>query len=312
MVMIRLEFEIFHEVGGEARELFLQALPSRFPDLELLGLEEGFVAAKGHVLDAAEAPADRDWINEQPWAKVRSYHAHPSGAEKLRQYLLALNNIRNVSAPEHVLDQDWNQSWKAWFKDLEAGWQVSPSFRVYPAWRKALGQTKEVQTLWIEPGAGFGTGTHETTQLCLEGLESLGLPSKGQGCLDIGTGSGILSIVAVKLGWRGFALEVDEAACENARLHFKLNDVSVSLGRVVQDVLAEGEKVDLVMANILTPSLVELKPLIKKVLRPGGALMLSGFFEKDAPILMRLYGPKALLLQKGEWCMLQWKEWDYE
>jgi ribosomal protein L11 methyltransferase len=163
----------------------------------------------------------------------------------------------------------------------------------------------------VNPGAGFGTGTHETTQLCLERIGELSLQQSlgGISALDFGSGSGILSIGLALLGARVDSVEIDSLAVENARENFELNQVSDQI-RCYSDLSAVDQvgagKYKLIVANILRPVLMEFAKSLVDRLQPGGILVLSGLIEEDvAPVQKRylelLAGYQAVVSSKNEW-----------
>ncbi len=162
---------------------------------------------------------------------------------------------------------------------------------------RARGETPLV----ILPGAGFGTGTHETTQLC---LEAIGAQAEHGLALDFGSGSGILSIALALRGFRVWGVEIDELALDNARENARLNalDSQVSWHTRLEQ-LPSGQKFDLLVANILRPVLVEFAPTLLNLLKPGAPIILSGLVESDVPQVVKAFGlgSAAQVRAKNEW-----------
>ena len=186
--------------------------------------------------------------------------------------------------PEDLEDQDWGVNWRQYFHRL----QVSPRIYVGPPWEaelppEALPDSVLVQ---IEPGQAFGTGTHETTQLCMRLLEDWLEP--GECLLDIGTGSGILSILAVKLGApHAIGLEYDPVCEENFYLNGKLNDVDGAISFHLSANPAEGLAKAIaagapqparIICNMLSERFYPLLPAIRSMNLP---LALSGFLWSE-------------------------------
>ncbi len=142
-----------------------------------------------------------------------------------------------------------------------------------------------VTSLIIKPGAAFGTGRHETTRLCASLLEKI--PNTGS-LLDVGTGSGILALLAARLGFSPIeAVEISQEARENAMENFRLNEnPSISL---LQDIGHCQDRYDAVVANILTPTILHLKEELLKRLKPGGWLILSGITREEYPSISRAF-----------------------
>jgi ribosomal protein L11 methyltransferase len=213
-----------------------------------------------------------------------------------------------ISEPlvEAVEEQDWNAKWKASFTGID----VNENLRVLPPWSeewlslKAAGKTENVMA--INPGAGFGTGTHETTQLCLGLIQGLG-DLRGKTVLDFGSGSGILGIAAARAGAKVYCVEIDPLANENAKENAELNSVShqIQILEQIPEHLKSGQ-VDLLVANILRPILIHFAPIIKSCLKKEAELVLSGLIETDVPLVIDEYQKggaqfKVIEQKKNEW-----------
>src|SRR6185437_14290065 len=151
-------------------------------------------------------------------------------------------------------EQDWDARWKESFPGVE----VPPFWHILPPWVDAPAERGGVRVIRLNPGAGFGTGTHETTQLCLRALAERGSTRvRGRRVLDFGSGSGILSIGAALLGAQVDAVEIDPLALENSLENARLSHVenSIAFHEGLPDVPPGGYPV--VLANILRPVLLE-------------------------------------------------------
>jgi ribosomal protein L11 methyltransferase len=162
----------------------------------------------------------------------------------------------------------------------------------------------------LNPGPGWGDGSHETTQLCLQAIGHLH-PRTEIRALDFGSGSGILSIALALLGGQVDGVENEEGAIEHARANTRLNGVET---RVCFSTMIESPpgRYDWVVANILRQVLVEFAPELVRVLKPGGTLILSGLVATDLPVLMVKYSSllgdrTAEIYRRGEWCCLVWR-----
>ncbi len=183
---------------------------------------------------------------------------------------------------EETQDADWMNNWKEFFHPFTVG-----RFLIKPTWEEIPAGAEDKICLTIDPGTAFGTGTHETTQLCISQLEKY--LQAGQRVLDVGTGSGILAIAALKLGAReALGTELDEYAVEAARENGEQNGVAdrflVATGNILEDPavqeLAGEESFDLAVSNILAPVIVLLQGEIGRHLKPGGVWISSGIIQE--------------------------------
>jgi ribosomal protein L11 methyltransferase len=176
-----------------------------------------------------------------------------------------------------VHEADWAEAWKAYFPVL----RVARRLVIRPTWLTFDGSGDEV-VLDLDPGMAFGTGLHPTTRLCLAALESVADQGivHGSRVLDVGCGSGILSIAAAKLGAeRVLGLDIDPIAIEATQANTATNGLA---GRIAARAgsLPSGEPpFDVVVANLIGSVLVALAEGLRDELRPGGTLVASGIFE---------------------------------
>ena len=186
-----------------------------------------------------------------------------------------------------VADQDWVRAWMDDYPPLRFGqslWIVPWNAEVPPE-ASALGDDATIVRL--DPGLAFGSGTHATTALCLEWLESLDL--SGKSVLDVGCGSGILAIAALKLGAvRAVGIDNDPQALVASRDNAQRNEVADRLSVFMPDA-APAAQYDVVVANILASALDELAPVIAARVRPGGLLALSGILDGQQDELLARY-----------------------
>ena len=184
---------------------------------------------------------------------------------------------------EGVEDADWENNWKQFYKPMEIGDRLI----VIPDWEEADPQGRVA--LRLNPGLTFGTGSHATTRLCLQALEKLVRP--GMSVLDLGCGSGILSIAALLLGAdRAFACDIDEKAVDVAYENAALNGVgkdryTVRAGDVLTDQRLRREMGggwDIVVANIVADVIIALAPAALDLMKPGGVFLCSGIIDQRA------------------------------
>jgi ribosomal protein L11 methyltransferase len=207
----------------------------------------------------------------------------------LRRYLKSLQEIHpelshcQIKATS-IAEQNWGENWKKFFKPV----QVTSRLVVKPPWAPTRLKKGKIY-IDISPGMAFGTGAHATTKLCIQALEKV-LQRKGLSVLDVGTGSGILSIVAAKLGAEEVCgIDIDEMAVGVARENVSQNNVS-DIVKIRKGGIGDIRKrFDVVVANIDFKGLMKMrKPLICH-LEDQGFLILSGILKEDEDRICRSY-----------------------
>ncbi|MCU0453791.1 MAG: 50S ribosomal protein L11 methyltransferase [Bacteroidetes bacterium] len=207
-----------------------------------------------------------------------------------------------VAAVERLRDQNWNAMWERSAGIVEA----TPRIVIKPSWKLLRKRDRGKIVLHIDPKMSFGTGHHETTRICLGALERS--VEKGASVLDVGTGTGVLAIAAVKLGAkRAVGLDNDPWCFDNARENIVRNRVRDR----VRIILGGVEKIpdrryDLVVANIDLPTITRTLRRIVRAVRPAGTLVLSGLLVTDIPAISRLLMKHPSLqptdlVAEGEW-----------
>jgi len=237
--------------------------------------------------------------------------------QKLEESLFYLGMIRPLPAPTYkqIADQNWMEAWKQYYKPILIGERLL----ILPAWMES--PNPERIAIKIDPGMAFGTGTHPTTQLCLElmevvinlqDLKDLG----GLKVIDVGCGSGILSIAALKLGaTKVLGVDIDEESVKNSRENADTNGVGDELMLGVGSVneILEGKfafkKAPLVVANILAPVIVRLFDAgLADLIDEHGAIVLSGILFEQEQSVIEAGQAKGLRLnerrQSGDWVAL--------
>lgn len=269
------------------------------------GYNQGVVVHEPYTQDA-----DGDQLTIDPTRPVQVSTYLPRDAQlkghlrKIQEGLWHLRQLGVVSDPvtEDRPEEDWANAWKEHFQVTRIG----RHFVVRPSWRTYEPGPDDV-VIDLDPGMAFGTGLHPTTELCLRWLEDL--PVAGWSVLDVGAGSGILSIAACKLGASPVhAVEIDPVAVKALRHNLELNGlrdrVEVTLGDAGR-ALAPGEGFDLVLANMISSVLLRAADGIAAAIRPGGLLVLSGVIEAHEAEVLAAFTERELTLRErrvaGDW-----------
>lgn len=196
-------------------------------------------------------------------------------------------------------DEGWKDGWKAFFR----GAPLSARVGVHPPWEAPPARPVAV---CIDPGLAFGTGTHETTRAVMRVLDDRLGDRPPLDVLDVGCGSGILSIAVAKLGHRAVGIEIDPVAAQNAVENVARNGVGDRVRLVVGSADAVEGRFPLVVANILAVILVEIAPQIAARCAPGGTLVLSGMLHEQVERVRAAYAGFALeaRVDEGPWAVL--------
>ena len=217
--------------------------------------------------------------------------ANDNGYGKLGEVRVALQKLKDerddcgtlLLTIENIQDADWENSWKQYYKPMEIGDRLL----VIPQWETAKANGRV--PLILDPGLTFGTGSHATTRLCLTALEKV--VKEGDRVLDLGCGSGILSIAALRLGAReATAVDIDDkcltVAYDNAALNGIGKDIyTVKVGNVITDdaMRAElGGGYQIVLANIVADVIIALAPMVRSMMAEGGVFLCSGIIDTRA------------------------------
>jgi len=298
-----------HEAVEAVSEILSRAAPggtSVEPAFELV--EEGLAAR----VDLARPALVRAHL---PLRDVPTVRQAVARAERELGHLQAfgLRPIGDLSA-RVVHEADWANAWKAHFPVLRVGRRIV----IRPTWRRHRRQPDDV-VLALDPGMAFGTGLHPTTRLCLAALEALadrGVLASGAGdggparVLDVGSGSGILSIAAARLGAASvLAVDVDPIAVEATAANARRNRIARSVhAREGSSPTGDGP-FDVVLANLIASLLVTLADGLVADLRPGGVLLASGIFENREAEVVAAFGARGLVVdgrwEEGDWVALE-------
>ena len=229
--------------------------------------------------------------------------------QKLEESLYYLGMIKPVPTPTYkqIADQNWMEAWKQHYKPILIGQRLL----ILPAWLESPEPSRI--PIKIDPGMAFGTGTHPTTQLCLELMEVSADNRQLSTVIDVGCGSGILSIAALKLGAnKVLGVDIDTESVKNSRENADTNEAGeeLILGQgSVTEVLAGQfafKSAPLVVANILGPILIRLFDAgLADLIEPNGEIILSGILDHQAESVIGAGQAKGLkrgeVRQMGDW-----------
>lgn len=294
--------EIAMVVDGEAAEAIAQELQQ--------------YCHQGVSVEQPGIPPDTWDEDEVPQAQeliVRGYFPNDSRAEETKAAIVRMLRYLNMMYPmpepsfSLVNEEDWAEAWKAHYKPVRLGRNII----IRPLWIDVEEKPGNL-VIALDPGMAFGTGTHPTTQLCLEALEDMMTP--GLNVLDLGCGSGILAIAAVKLGAaQVLAVDIDEIAVkvtiENATANNTIEKIVAQTGSL-ESLVNSARRFDLIVVNILAKIIIEMcKHQLGEVVRPGGKAIFSGIIDTqvdDVEAALRSTGlqPTARR-QQGDWMVVE-------
>ncbi|MDD2958890.1 MAG: 50S ribosomal protein L11 methyltransferase [Lachnospiraceae bacterium] len=232
--------------------------------------------------------------------------------KRVREELDELRNFMEIGEctieESQTEDKDWINNWKEFFHQFYVD-----DILIIPSWEKMKPEDADKMVIHIDPGTAFGTGMHETTQLCIRQLKKY-VTSETE-ILDVGTGSGILSIVALKLGAKhAVGTDLDPCAISATKENLEVNDIpagdmEVMIGNIIDDPAVQKrvgyEKYDIVAANILADVLVPLTPVILHQMKKGGIYITSGIIdEKENEVVSAVKAAGLEVVEvthQGEW-----------
>ena len=218
---------------------------------------------------------------------------------KLRDY--GLNPGENDVSAATVDNQQWATVWQKYYHPL----RVTDQLTIVPQWEEYEPADPKEKLIFLDPGMAFGTGTHPTTRLMLEALEKT--IAGNEYVIDVGTGSGVLSIAAKHLGaGKDDAYDIDEVAVNSAKKNLALNpvanDVKVGVNSLLDGIHTQA---DLIVANILAEIIVPLIPQAYENLKPGGKFLVSGIIDDKAPLIRQKLQEQGFVIDDEQ----QMKDW---
>jgi ribosomal protein L11 methyltransferase len=282
--------------------------------------------------DAEDAGTPTGPITVRAYLEVNDQLEETRG--KLEESLFYLGMIKPLPSPSYkqIADQNWMEAWKQYYKPILIGQRLL----ILPAWMESSDPDRVA--IKIDPGMAFGTGTHPTTQLCLELMEKVidshhsersekslddggdsslvPLPQNDINVIDIGCGSGILSIAALKLGaTKALGVDIDEESVRNSRENADTNDIGdgliLGVGSVQEiiDEKFEFKKAPFVVANILAPIITRLfEAGMADLVEEKGAIVLSGILLEQEQSVIEAGQAKGLRVNErmlmGDWVAL--------
>ena len=229
----------------------------------------------GELVDESILNADRETV------RVSLFVPEERNPLEYREFIetrLPALGIPATISFEGINEDDWAESWKQYYKPVPLG-----KVTIVPAWEKYDAKDGEV-IIKLDPGMAFGTGTHETTRLVIRLMQDL--PIEGKRVLDVGTGSGILSICASKLGAKSCnAYDIDPVAVKVARenaIADGCDNITVGVSDLLRGVDLAGGKYDFCVANIVADIIIRMLPDVRDYVMAGSPLILSGIIGERA------------------------------
>ena len=272
------------------------------------GSEGVLVMDDADVKELVEKKLNWDYVDEKLMrsftgkAVVSGFFSVDFSAAEIERGLASLkeNSVFLVGSLEvssvKIDSADWENEWRKYYNPINLGKVV-----VVPAWQKA--PDGAAYPVYIEPGMAFGTGNHETTSMCIELMQDLELKDKT--VLDMGCGSGILGIAAAVLGAGAVVLsDIDPQAAEASAYNAELNKVSDKCKIILGDLNTDSCKADLVIANITADVLLRLRDQMNDLLKPDGAVIISGIINSRGGEIESAYRKLFRIeskLCRGEW-----------
>lgn len=246
----------------DKRAMYIDILPELPPD-------EGIANISCYIDDNIDVKDLCQYIGEQ--------------IQEMSTYMNAGSGKISIGETE---DKDWINNWKEFFHPF----RLEENIVIQPTWTEKADVQEQDILVYIDPGTAFGTGSHETTKLCISNLKKYIKEDGATDVLDAGCGSGILSIIAMKLGAnRVYGIDIDELAVEASLENLKLNDVPAERYEIVKgDVIGDKEfatnvasigQYDVVVANILADVIIPLSAVIRPFMKEDGVFITSGIID---------------------------------
>ncbi|HHU43608.1 MAG: 50S ribosomal protein L11 methyltransferase [Bacillota bacterium] len=270
-----------------------------------IGLNGVEIQDKNDIKDIIKQKKMWDYIDESlitsspDFVKVSGFIAEENITEKLKELkeILKLYGINGDITITDINDDTWYENWKKFYTPIVAG-----SFVITPEWLEYENKDNLIE-IKIDPGMAFGTGEHETTRMCLELMSELNFHNKS--VIDIGCGSGILGIAALKKGAKScYMSDIDSVAVKAAKANAKLNNINAQIE--LADIFKKKDiKADIILANLTADLLIKLYKDIRNYIEKGGIAILSGIINDRTQETLTAYLSQGFsLIRKlslGEW-----------
>jgi ribosomal protein L11 methyltransferase len=280
-------------------------MPKKFVEVEIIGDPALFEELTGVMLQLG---FEGFWEDGN---RLRTYMTMESWSIGLLEELIRDSDrvaaVHNALPPSiqtrKIKEQNWNAEWEKTIQPI----QVTKRIVIKPSWRKYTPSSNQI-VLTIDPKMSFGTGYHETTRMILKLIEKH--CKAGMSVLDVGTGTGVLAIAAVKLGAeKSVGVDSDEWSYDNARENVQLNDAQDQVQIMRGDIsVVKEQRFDMVVANIQRNVLLEILADMRARLAPDGLLLLSGLLlEDESPMIDALHGSGFRMIEElieNEWIAL--------
>lgn len=290
--------QAFYEVGitglviedpDELSQLSKEEFFWDYIDESMVGTSDGTVVIKAYLSSDSSLGEKLSLIKDKiNWLKNRDLGVDLGSLD------IELTSVR---------EEDWSNTWKKYYKPMK----VSDRIVIKPSW-ETYNKKKGQVILTLDPGMAFGTGTHETTMLCMQAIDQYIRPDHS--LIDIGCGTGVLSIGALLLGAKAAtAIDLDGNAVEIARKNAQINKVLDRMTLVHGNLLDEIEgSYDIVVANIIADVIIELSQYVTNYIKAGGLFISSGIIHERLDEVIEQIESVGLIIEKvakmGEWSMV--------
>jgi ribosomal protein L11 methyltransferase len=264
-----------------------------------------YIEDYSHLMEDVEEVAHIDSVDSELLKKDRTkavIHIYVSPEENSKEAVAFLTErytsagIKNKIETDICVQEDWMNNWRKYFHPVKVGKKLL----IQPDWEKADNPEGRI-VLDMEPGAAFGTGTHETTRLCMQFLEDYVKPDCSM--LDVGCGSGILSVAGLLLGAkRATGVDIDPLAVKTTKQNAERNNVGSRFTGVCGSLTEKiSGKFDVVAANIVADVIIELSKDIEKYLAPGAVYIMSGIIsEREKDVKNAIEGKFSIISRREE------------